>query len=58
MTFNKFFRVFAFTLLIILSSILPVPMTFYGKDNLPKHLIEMLDKKEEEDDEGETETIS
>jgi len=43
--------------MIALASVLPVPMTFYAKDQLPKHLIERVDKKEEEDEEDETKAL-
>lgn len=41
-----------------MASVFPVPMTFYSKDNLPKYLIEMVDKKEDEDEEEETITVN
>lgn len=42
----------ALILMIGLACILPVPITFTRKDNLPKYLIEQLDSKndKEEDD--------
>ncbi len=35
---------------IIIASIIPVPIKFYKKDNLPTYEIEQIDKKEEEED--------
>jgi len=43
--------------MIALASVMPVPLTFYAKDNLPKHLIEMVDKKNEEDEEEEAKAL-
>ena len=34
--------------MIALASILPVPITFYKKDNLPKYTIELVEKKEDD----------
>ena len=36
-----------------LACILPVLMTFYRKDGLPKHIIEQVDIKEEKDNDEE-----
>lgn len=46
MKIKKLLRLIALILLIALASILPVPITFYRKDNTPKFKIEQLDKKE------------
>lgn len=46
-------KLLAYALIIALASVLPIPMTIYFKDNLPKHLIEMVDKKKEEDEKDE-----
>jgi len=32
-----------------MASILPVPILFYGKDNLPKNLTELVEKTKEDD---------
>ena len=48
-TFKRFLRLLALVLMIALASVLPVPITFYRKDDLPKFLIEQLDHKEDED---------
>ena len=49
-TFKRILRLVALILIIALASILPVPITFYRKDNLPKYLIEQIDAKEDETD--------
>lgn len=38
---------------IIIASIVPFPISFKRKDNLPTYIIEQIDKKEDEDDESE-----
>lgn len=50
-------RAIALVFAIVMASFLPVPITFYCKDNLPKYLIEMVDKKEDDDDESETKEL-
>jgi len=45
--FKKLLRLFALIIMIALASILPVPITFYRKDNLPKYLIEQIDKNDD-----------
>jgi hypothetical protein len=57
MKLKQIIRVSALTFMIVLASVLPVPLTFYAKDNLPKHLIEMVDKKNEEDEEEEVKAL-
>jgi len=52
-TFKRILRLIALLLIIALASILPVPITFYRKDNLPKYLIEQIDAKEEEETDNE-----
>ena len=49
-TFKRLLRLSALALMIALASVLPVPITFYRKDDLPKFLIEQLDHKEDEDE--------
>jgi hypothetical protein len=34
-----------------MAAILPVPILFYGKDNLPKNLIEQVENTEDENEE-------
>lgn len=42
------FRLLALVVIIALASVLPVPITLYRKDNLPKYTIEKIDTKEED----------
>ena len=49
--FKRFLRLFLLLLMIGMAAILPVPILFYGKDNLPKNLIELVEKTEDEDKE-------
>ncbi|MDT0559312.1 hypothetical protein RM697_11665 [Ichthyenterobacterium sp. W332] len=58
MNFKKAMRLAALILLIALACVLPVPITTYRKDNLPKHLIENVDIKEEDDKENDLELFS
>ena len=53
-TLKKALRLFALILMIALASVLPVPITFYKKDNLPEYTIELVEKK---DDDTESEDI-
>ncbi len=48
MNFKRIMRLVALAILIALASFLPVPITFFRKDNLPKHPIEMVDTKEDD----------
>lgn len=48
MTFKRIIRLFALSIIIALASFLPVPITFYRKDNLPKHTIEKIDIKDDD----------
>ncbi len=48
---KKFLRFLMLLLCIIIASIVPFPINFYRKDNLPTYEIEQFDKKEEEDNE-------
>jgi len=43
--------------MMVLASFLPIPITFYTKDKSPAFLIEMVDKKEDEEDESETKEL-
>lgn len=40
--------------MVALASVLPVPITFYKKDNMPKYNIELVDEK---DDDTENEDV-
>lgn len=48
---KRFLRLFLFLLMIGMAVILPVPILFFGKDNLPKNLTELV-KKNKDDDEN------
>jgi len=49
--FKRFLRLFLLLIMIGMAAILPVPILFYGKDNLPKNLTELVEKTEDEDEE-------
>ncbi len=49
MRIKKFLRFLTLLIFIIMASILPVPIKFYKKDNLPSFKIEQIDKKEKEE---------
>ncbi|WP_298761581.1 hypothetical protein [uncultured Psychroserpens sp.] len=51
MKIKKTLRLIALIFIIVLACIVPFPMQFNQKDNLPKDLIEQVEKREEEDDE-------
>ncbi|MDD7886474.1 hypothetical protein [Flavivirga sp. 57AJ16] len=55
-TLKKALRLFALILMIALASVLPVPMTFYKKDHLPKYTIELVDKKEDDNESEDVKT--
>ena len=57
MNIKRLVRLCALALFIALACILPVPMTFYKKDHLPKITIEQVDKKEEDEDESDIKEI-
>jgi len=46
-------RLFALALMIALACVLPVPMSIYKKDDLPKNLIERIEQDEDKEDEKE-----
>lgn len=46
MKIKRILRLLALVIMIAMASVLPVPILFYNKDKLPKHLIEQIDKKE------------
>ena len=48
MKLKRIMRLFGLVIIIVLASFLPVPITFYRKDNLPKYTIEKIDKKEDD----------
>lgn len=47
---KRFLRLFLLLLMIGMAAILPVPILFYGKDNLPKNLTELVEKTNDEDE--------
>ena len=49
-TFKKGLRLIALALIIGLACVLPVPINFYRKDNLPKYTIEQIDTKDDNED--------
>ena len=57
MKIKKTLRLIALIFLIFLACIVPFPMKFSRKDNLPKDLIENVEIKEEDDDEDELKAI-
>ena len=50
--FKRFLRLFLLLLMIGMAAILPVPILFYGKDNLPKNLTELVEKNEDDNEES------
>ncbi len=46
--FKKALRLLALALIIGLASVLPVPITFYKKDEKSQYIIEQIDKKEQD----------
>jgi len=48
MKIKRLLRLLALVLMIAMASILPVPITFFNKDKLPKFVIEQIDEKEED----------
>ncbi len=51
MKIKRTLRLIALIFIIALACAIPVPMTFKQKDNLPKDLIEQVEKKEDDEDE-------
>ena len=45
---KKALRLLGLVLIIGLATVLPVPITFYRKDNMPKFKTEQLDKNKED----------
>ncbi len=48
MKIKRLLRLLALVLMIAMASILPVPITFFNKDKLPKFVIEQIDEKDED----------
>jgi len=57
MNIKKTLRLTALIFFIFLACIVPFPMRFTQKDNLPKDLIEQVELKEDDDDDDELEVI-
>ncbi|GAA3637391.1 hypothetical protein [Flavivirga jejuensis] len=53
-TLKKTLRLFALIFMVALAAALPVPITYYKKDNAPKYTIELIEKK---DDDAENEDV-
>jgi hypothetical protein len=51
MGIKKSIRFLILLIFIIIASIVPFPIKFYRKDNLPSYEIEQIDKKEENENE-------
>lgn len=49
MRIKKFLRFLMLLVFIVIACIIPFPIQFYKKDNLPSYEIEQIDKKEEEE---------
>ena len=49
MKLKRLIRLIGLVLFISLACILPIPMTFSRKDDVPKYLIEQIDPKENDD---------
>lgn len=58
MRIKKFLRFLMLFIFIIMACIVPFPIKFYKKDNLPSFKIEQIDKKEEDEDTEEDYQIS
>ncbi len=48
MKIKRLLRLLALLLMIAMASILPVPITLFNKDKLPKFVIEQIYKKEDD----------
>jgi len=57
MKLKRILRLIMFALLIGLACILPVPITFSRKDDVPKYLIEQIDKNENDDEDDDIKEI-
>ncbi|WP_396603156.1 hypothetical protein [Algibacter sp. R77976] len=55
---KRVLRLIALMFMIGLATILPVPITFYRKDNMPKFKIEQIDKKQENEEKDDLKVIS
>ncbi|WP_298555349.1 hypothetical protein [uncultured Algibacter sp.] len=55
---KKTLRLLALVFIIGLATVLPVPITFYRKDNLPKFKIEQIDKKREDENKADLKVVT
>lgn len=53
MRLKKFMRFLTLLFFLLIASIVPFPLKYYRKDNLPTYKIEQLDNKKEENHEEE-----
>lgn len=51
MKLKKFVRFLLLLFFLTIAAIVPFPIKFHRKDNLPAYKVEQLDKKEDEDNE-------
>jgi len=58
MKIKRILRLLALLLMIAMASVLPVPILFYNKDKLPKNLIELIEKKESDEEKDDIKAIS
>lgn len=56
-SFKKSLRLLTLVVMVGLACLLPVPITFHRKDNMPKFKIEQIDKKLEDNDKEEIKAI-
>lgn len=57
MSLRRGLRLAALILLIAMACVLPFPITTYRKDNLPKHLIEQVERNDEDEENDEEKYI-
>ena len=55
---KKALRLLALLFMIVLASVLPVPITYFRKDNMPKFKIEQIDKKQKDSNKDDIKAIS
>ncbi|GAA3567246.1 hypothetical protein GCM10022395_16730 [Snuella lapsa] len=49
-SFKNTLRHFALIGMIIVTSIIPIPIVFYKKDNAPKYVVEQIDHRKQENE--------
>ena len=55
---KRILRLLMLVSVIIMASIIPVPMQFYNKDNLPKDFIELIETNDDENEEDDIKEIT